>query len=473
METIGRLGQDVIDGLLYVRYAKSEEWASLFSILDARVRPVRAGNKQRNYRKDWWQHANRVPEAAAYSKIYGQIIAFASVSSHLSVAFARTGTILANSMHLILLHEHADLALLQSRIHETWARFLGSSMKDDLRYTTPCFDTFPRPNPSDRSAMERVGRESDEFRAQVMRRNDEGLTATYNRFHDPDECSPDILKLRELHAAMDRAVLDAYGWTDLRPTCEFLLDYEEDDEDESRGRLRFRPPPQEALALPLARRVPRRGPRPPPGTQPPARRAGAPERCRRRRQGEETEKNPPESPRRGATRSVLTPPPIPRRPLLGTGLGSFGEDAFRETRLVISSYPLQGAIGFVRRNANSIRSGRTAPGDHAPGSAGFVRGNGRWLRSGRLGGAGRRRFPNDTRWNWCCVRSRKRLVDGFMPSASHHPSQGPVGFVWRGGTGFAWRGGIGFVRRGRIGFVRRGGTGFVRRPEAACGARPT
>ena len=29
---------------------------------------------------------------------------------------------------------------------------------------------------------------------------------------------------------MDRAVLDAYGWTDLKPTCEFLLDYEEEDE---------------------------------------------------------------------------------------------------------------------------------------------------------------------------------------------------------------------------------------------------
>jgi len=62
-----------------------------------------------------------------------------------------------------------------------------------------------------------------------MKKNNEGLTATYNRFHDPDERSPDILKLRELHAAMDRAVLDAYGWTDLKPTCEFLLDYEDED----------------------------------------------------------------------------------------------------------------------------------------------------------------------------------------------------------------------------------------------------
>ncbi|MBK9089226.1 MAG: hypothetical protein IPL90_09340 [Holophagales bacterium] len=77
-----------------------------------------------------------------------------------------------------------------------------------------------------------------------MVRNDEGLTKTYNRFHDPDETSPDILRLRTLHDAMDRAVLDAYGWTDLRPTCEFLLDYEdEDDEADDSGRTRQRKKP--------------------------------------------------------------------------------------------------------------------------------------------------------------------------------------------------------------------------------------
>ena len=65
--------------------------------------------------------------------------------------------------------------------------------------------------------------------------NDEGLTKTYNRFHDPEEHSPEIVQLRELHAAMDRAVLDAYGWADISTDCEFLLEYE-DDEDEAGGR---------------------------------------------------------------------------------------------------------------------------------------------------------------------------------------------------------------------------------------------
>jgi hypothetical protein len=79
-----------------------------------------------------------------------------------------------------------------------------------------------------------------------MVRNNEGLTKTYNRFHDPNEPSADIHKLRELHAAMDRAVLDAYGG-DLGkltvPPCEFLLDYEDEEEDEepTGGRQRKKP----------------------------------------------------------------------------------------------------------------------------------------------------------------------------------------------------------------------------------------
>ncbi len=64
-----------------------------------------------------------------------------------------------------------------------------------------------------------------------MVKNDQGLTKTYNRFHDPDECDPEIVKLRELHGAMDRAVLDAYGWSDIPTDCKFLLDYEIDEEE--------------------------------------------------------------------------------------------------------------------------------------------------------------------------------------------------------------------------------------------------
>lgn len=118
-------------------------------------------------------------------------------------------------------------------------------MKDDLRYTTSdCCDTYPFPDKFETdAALGRAGREYYEFRAALMAKSDEGLTKTYNRFHDPEERSPEILNLRELHDVMDRAVLDAYGWTDLRSICGFLLDYEEeeDDEDEGVGRGRKKP----------------------------------------------------------------------------------------------------------------------------------------------------------------------------------------------------------------------------------------
>jgi hypothetical protein len=79
--------------------------------------------------------------------------------------------------------------------------------------------------------MSTAGQAYYEFRAALMVRNDEGLTKTYNRFHDPNERDPDIGRLRELHAAMDRAVLDAYGWGDIPTDCEILLDYQIDEEE--------------------------------------------------------------------------------------------------------------------------------------------------------------------------------------------------------------------------------------------------
>ena len=75
-------------------------------------------------------------------------------------------------------------------------------------------------------ALEAAGKDYYEFRARLMIRNNEGLTKTYNRFHDPHERDSDIGELRELHAAMDRTVLNSYCWSDIASDYEFLLDYD-------------------------------------------------------------------------------------------------------------------------------------------------------------------------------------------------------------------------------------------------------
>ncbi len=113
--------------------------------------------------------------------------------------------------------------------------FLDPTQGETLSYVPArSLDTYPFPPGWETNlALEAVGKQYYEFRAALMVRNNEGLTKTYNRFHDPNETGPDILRLRELHDAMDRAVLDAYGWTDIRPTCEFLLNFEDEEGEET------------------------------------------------------------------------------------------------------------------------------------------------------------------------------------------------------------------------------------------------
>jgi MmeI, target recognition domain len=162
-----------------------------------------------------------------------RVLACTRHSHHLSFSFLATNAVLSDGLAIVTLSTNAALCAVQSRAHEVWARFFGSSLGDALRYNpSDCFETFPFPeNWETDPALEIAGKIYYEFRAALMVRNDEGLTKTYNRFHDPDERDPDILKLRELHAAMDRAVLDSYGWSDIPTHCEFLLDYEIDEDE--------------------------------------------------------------------------------------------------------------------------------------------------------------------------------------------------------------------------------------------------
>ena len=114
--------------------------------------------------------------------------------------------------------------------------------KTGWRYTpSDCFETFPFPEGWDNHPiLEAAGEECYEFRRALMMGNNEGLTSTYNRFHDPAEKSPAIVELRRLHRAMDRAVLDAYGWHDIATGCEFLLDYQIDEEEWGRRKKPWR-----------------------------------------------------------------------------------------------------------------------------------------------------------------------------------------------------------------------------------------
>ncbi|MFH0903196.1 MAG: class I SAM-dependent DNA methyltransferase, partial [Pseudomonadota bacterium] len=185
----------------------------------------------------WWQFARPRPELRTAIEAFRRVLVCSQTSKHRTAVFVDSDQVFSTKVVVFAFDSVVSLCLFQSRVHSEWGLFLGSSLEDRPVYTPlDCFDTFPSPVGWEcNSALSEAGRRYDDFRAALMVRNNEGLTKTYNRFHDPDERDPDILKLRDLHDAMDRAVLDAYGWTDIQPRCEFILDYE-DDEEETPGK---------------------------------------------------------------------------------------------------------------------------------------------------------------------------------------------------------------------------------------------
>ena len=212
-----------------------EHWPALFEIVELIVKPQRSNKDPNKYPRmvnEWWKYWN--PRFELYKSIHSleRILAISQTSRTVAFAFLPSSMVYSHKLVVFPFDSYAAFATLQSRVHDTWARFLGSTMKDDAVYTpSDCFETFPFPeNWNIRSDLEAVGKQYYEFRAALMVHNDEGLTKTYNRFNDPYEGAREVVELRRLHAAADRSVLDSYGWTEIPSDCEFLLDYAIDEE---------------------------------------------------------------------------------------------------------------------------------------------------------------------------------------------------------------------------------------------------
>jgi len=213
---------------------EARKWPDLMAIVEAKVRPGRMQAPAEVRSLPWWLFQRSRPELYRAIGAKSRVLANSKVSQHLIFAWLPTGLIYSHKLGVIAEDRDSFLAVIQSRIHEAWARFFSSTLEDRLNYSpSDCFETFPFPRGWEESAaLEDIGRRYDAHRAAVMKRTigtkkPEGLTATYNRFHDANERSADIATLRALHAEMDRAVLDAYGWTDLRPVYDYRVQLDE------------------------------------------------------------------------------------------------------------------------------------------------------------------------------------------------------------------------------------------------------
>jgi hypothetical protein len=209
------------------------EWPELMGIVERKVKPGRLAQNREIRARYWWRFGETCP--ALYTAIAGleRILATgAAATQHLTFPFLATNHVFSHKLIVFPLDKADILCVLICRVHTDFAGFFSSTLEDRLTYNpSDCFETFPFPaalldaNANDSAyeaqsqSLEAIGERYHQFRAQLMVANNEGLTSTYNRFHDPAETSPELLELRKLHTEIDQAVLAAYGWSDVSTAC--------------------------------------------------------------------------------------------------------------------------------------------------------------------------------------------------------------------------------------------------------------
>jgi len=198
---------------------RAERYPKCLEIVERLVRPEREKVNRTAHRERWWIYGDKRP--ALYKAIapLTRTLAVAQTSKWATIAFVSPRQVLAMMNIIFPYEDDGHFGVLASELHSWWVIAHGSTLETRLRYTpSDVFETFPQPEQQSGpwwGAIERAGKGLNDFRADLMIRTNLGLTKTYNRVHNTDDCDPDILQLRALHVELDHAVRDAYGWSDL------------------------------------------------------------------------------------------------------------------------------------------------------------------------------------------------------------------------------------------------------------------
>ncbi len=192
----------------------------------------------------WWQYER--PRLELYRKLENLDLCFAIVrhTKHFSFSALPPTYVFSDALKVLTTDRWDVYAVLQSTLHEVWARKYSGALKQDLRYSpSKCFDTFPFPQGLWQTAnlnLATLGERYHEHRRALMKNLWLGLTDIYNLFHTRDLTPAEvaraskkplpeadagyqgILELLRLHRELDISIRDAYGWTDLDLGHDFI-----------------------------------------------------------------------------------------------------------------------------------------------------------------------------------------------------------------------------------------------------------
>ena len=173
--------------------------------------------------KNWWQLRRCVPDTVSKLSKAPRYIACSMVTKRPVFVFLQGNIRPSNLVQSFALPDDYSFGLLQSSAHWIWFVEKCSKLKSDFRYTPESvFDTFPWPQDPSAKAIEAVataGREVRRIREEALQHLKGGLRALYRTLELPG-ANP----LKDAHAALDAAVLSAYGFDPKDDLLAQLLD---------------------------------------------------------------------------------------------------------------------------------------------------------------------------------------------------------------------------------------------------------
>jgi hypothetical protein len=110
------------------------------------IKPVRVGKREEKANEKWWLHQRPRPELRKEIAPFERFICTPRVSKYRIFVWFDSNILPDCATVAITRSDDTAFGILHSRFHELWALGLGTSLEDRPRYTpTTCFETFPFP----------------------------------------------------------------------------------------------------------------------------------------------------------------------------------------------------------------------------------------------------------------------------------------------------------------------------------------
>jgi hypothetical protein len=210
---------------------------AVYQWLLERVKPERDAKAHTKdgagYARLWWLHGKPRSELRPALRGLKHFIGTVETAKHRFFQFLPMNILPDNMLIAIGSEDALVLGVLSSRLHVAWALALGGRLGvgNDARYNkTRCFETFPFPKAMEghkdriRSVAEQI--DVHRKRQQALHSN-LTMTGMYNvleklrsgaALSEKEKATNEqglVSVLRDMHDDLDRAVFEAYGWTDL------------------------------------------------------------------------------------------------------------------------------------------------------------------------------------------------------------------------------------------------------------------